>query len=144
MPLVKIQSAVTRTKTTLVACPLQLNSENCSSKRKNKKNSESSNSGYSVELTGLLLILIGFIGFGFGLVGSIIKKFAMFLSGIWWMLLLIFIIIIGLYMLIKRKAPKFISARLIGLYVVFGVILVASHFGFINNCKKFFFNLNEN
>lgn len=105
-------------------------------KRKSKKNSDAKASGYSVELTGLLLILIGFIGFGFGIVGSIIKKFAMFLVGIWWMLLLLFIILIGLYMLIKRKLPKFVSARLIGLYVVFGVILVASHFGFINNCEK--------
>ena len=61
-------------------------------KRKNKKNSEASTSGYSVELTGLLLILIGFIGFGFGVVGSLIKKFAMFLVGIWWMLLLFFVL----------------------------------------------------
>lgn len=104
-------------------------------KRKNKKNSESSTSGYSVELTGLLLILIGFIGFGFGFVGSLIKKFAMFLVGIWWMLLLLFVIVIGLYMLIKRKLPKFLSAKLVGLYVVFAVILVTSHFGFINNCE---------
>ncbi len=104
-------------------------------KRKSKKNSDAKASGYSVELTGLLLVLIGFIGFGFGIVGSLIKKFAMFLVGIWWMLLLLFVILIGLYMLIKRRLPKFISARLIGLYVVFGVILVASHFGFINNCE---------
>ena len=104
-------------------------------KRKSKKNSDAKASGYSVELTGLLLVLIGFIGFGFGIVGSLIKKFAMFLVGIWWMLLLLFVILIGLYMLIKRRLPKFISARLIGLYVVFGVILVASHFGFVNNCE---------
>ncbi len=104
-------------------------------KRKKTKDSESKVSGYSVELTGLILILIGFIGLGFGIVGSIIKKFAMFLTGIWWMILLIFLMFIGLYMLIKRKTPKFISAKLIGLYVVFAVILVASHYGFINNCK---------
>ncbi len=105
-------------------------------KRKKSKNNESNTSGYSVELTGLLLILIGFIGFGFGFVGSLIKKFAMFLVGIWWMLLLLFVIIIGLYMLIKRKTPKFVSAKLIGLYVIFGVILVTSHFGFVNNCES--------
>lgn len=102
-------------------------------KRKNKKNSDST-SGYSVELTGLLLILIGFIGFGFGLVGSFIKKFAMFLVGTWWMILLLFVIFLGLFMLIKRKLPKFMSARLIGLYVVFLIILIASHFGFVKSC----------
>ena len=107
-------------------------------KRKKSKKNESNNLGYSVELTGLLLILIGFIGFGFGFVGALIKKFAMFLVGIWWMILLILVIITGLYMLIKRKTPKFISAKLIGLYIVFAVILVTSHFGFINNCDSRF------
>ena len=46
---------------------------------KKKKQTESSSSfQYSTELTGLLLILIGIIGFGFGLVGEFIKKFAIF------------------------------------------------------------------
>ena len=39
-------------------------------------------------------------------------------------------------MLFKRKLPKFISSRLLGLYVVFIVILVASHFGFIEHAKS--------
>ena len=38
-------------------------------------------------------------------------------------------------MLFKRKLPRFLSQRLIGLYVIIIVILVASHFGFIENCK---------
>lgn len=105
-------------------------------KKKKSKASEKENFQYSVELTGLILILIGIIGFGFGPVGSIIKKFAMFLVGGWaWIFLLLFIMILGCYMLFKRKLPKFLSQRLIGLYVIIIVILVASHFGFIRECK---------
>lgn len=104
-------------------------------KKKKSKASEKESFQYSVELTGLILILIGIIGFGFGPVGSIIKKFAMFLVGGWaWIFLLLFIMILGCYMLFKRKLPKFLSQRLIGLYVIIIVILVASHFGFIREC----------
>lgn len=104
-------------------------------KKKNSKASEKENFQYSVELTGLILILIGIIGFGFGPVGSIIKKFCMFLVGGWaWIFLLIFILLLGAYMLFKRKLPKFLSQRLIGLYVIIIVVLIASHFGFIEKC----------
>ena len=97
-------------------------------KKKKTKNSETEKVGFSVELTGLILILIGIIG-------SIIKKFAMFLVGGWaWIFLLIFILILGIYMLVKRNLPKFLSQKLMGLYVIIIVVLVASHFGFIAKC----------
>ena len=99
---------------------------------KKKKTKDSGNSSsYSVELTGLILILIGVIGFGFGFIGSLLKKFAMFLAGTWWMIILITLIILGVYMLYKRKMPKFSDQKLIGLYIFFIIILVASHFEFL-------------
>lgn len=100
---------------------------------KKKKSKESNNSiGYSVELIGLILILIGIIGFGFGFIGSLIKKFAMFLAGTWWMIILIALIILGIYMLYKRKMPKFTNQKLIGIYIFIIILLVASHFEFLN------------
>lgn len=99
---------------------------------KKKKSKESNNQGMSVELTGLLLILIGIIGFGFGYVGMIIKEFAMFLLGSWWIVFVIYLLLVGLYMLFKRKMPKFFSSRLIGFYLIMVVILVASHFTFLD------------
>ena len=105
-------------------------------KKKKSKKDEETKLGVSVELTGLILILIGIIGFGFGPVGSIIKKFAMFLVGGWaWIFLLIFILGLGVYMLIKRSLPKFWSQRLVGLYILIIVVLVASHFEFIKECQ---------
>lgn len=100
-------------------------------KKKKASSENSKNFGYSVELTGLALILIGLIGFGFGPVGSIIKKFAMFLLGEWWPAILIFTLVIGFYMLIKRKLPNFFSARYVGFYLLIFVILVLSHLTFI-------------
>lgn len=99
---------------------------------KKKKKKDSNNNGYSVELTGLILILIGIIGFGFGIVGNLIKQFAMFLAGIWWFIILSILIILGIYMLYKRKMPKFSDQKLIGIYIFIIILLVASHFEFIN------------
>ena len=105
--------------------------------KKKKTSSENSKStGYSVELTGLVLILIGLIGFGFGPVGALIKKFAMFLMGEWWPFILIFVLICGFYMLIKRKLPNFFSARYIGFYLLVIVILTISHLTFATMVEK--------
>ena len=99
-------------------------------KKKKRKNTES-NFMQSAELSGLLLLLIGIIGFGFGWIGSLIKQFAMFLVGEWWMVILFAIIILGLYMLLKRKNPKYFTPRLIGFYLIILVILAASHYNFV-------------
>ena len=105
-------------------------------KKKKSKTADASNVKFSAELTGLLLILIGLVGFGFGPVGSFIKKFAMFLVGGWaWIFLLIFLLFLGFYVLFKRKLPKFFTQRLVGFYVIVTIILVASHFGFIEKCN---------
>ena len=79
----------------------------------------------------LALVLIGLIGFGFGIVGAFIKKFAMFLVGEWWPIILGLLIFLGLMMLINRKLPKFFSPKLVGFYIIFAVILVLSHYTFI-------------
>ena len=100
--------------------------------KKKKKKDSNDNFGYSVELIGLILILIGIIGLGFGFIGSFIKKFAMFLAGTWWLIILIFLIILGIYMLYKRKMPKFFTQKLVGIYILFIIILVISHFQFLN------------
>ena len=47
-------------------------------KRKTSKKQEKKEVSYSVELIGILLILIGIIGFGFGPVGLLIKKFVLY------------------------------------------------------------------
>lgn len=104
-------------------------------KKKKSKASEPKGFQYSVELTGLVLVLIGIIGFGFGLVGSFIKKFAMFLVGEWWPIILIFIIYVGILMMFKRKLPNFFTSKLLGFYIILIVLLAASHYTYmtVNN-----------
>ncbi len=102
-------------------------------KKKTSKKQEKSEISYSVELIGLLLILIGIIGFGFGPVGLLIKKFAMFLMGEWWILVLGLLLYMGGYMLIMRKLPTFFSTRLVGLYILLIVLFTGAHFGYIKN-----------
>jgi len=99
---------------------------------KRKKSKQTNKEGMSVELTGLLLVLLGIIGLGFGYVGMIIKEFAMFLLGSWWIVFVIYLLLVGLFMLFKRKIPKFFSSRLIGFYLVMIVVLVASHLTFLD------------
>ena len=100
--------------------------------KKKKSKDSNNNPTYSVELVGLILILLGIIGFGFGFVGALLKRFAIFLAGSWWLLVLVFTIFLGVYMLYKRKMPKFASQKLIGIYIIIGIILIASHFEFLN------------
>ena len=114
--------------------------------KKKKSKDSNNNPTYSVELVGLILILLGIIGFGFGFVGALLKRFAIFLAGSWWLLVLILTIFLGIYMLYKRKMPKFASQKLIGIYIIIGIILVASHFEFLNlaNSPKDIFTVTYN
>lgn len=105
-------------------------------KRKKSKESKSSPT-YSVELTGLILILIGIIGMGFGIIGNFIKQFMMFLAGEFWFVILFGVLILGISMLFKRKLPKFFSSRLIGVYILFAIILVLGHFELLKKTNGF-------
>ena len=102
-------------------------------KKKTSKKDEKQEFNYSVELIGLLLIVIGIVGIGFGIVGAMVKKFAMFLVGEFWWAILALLLFMGFYMLIKRKLPNFFSSKLLGLYIFIIVILVMAHAGFIKD-----------
>ncbi len=103
-------------------------------KKKTSKKQEKTEFNYSPELIGIVLILMGIVGLGkFGIVGTFIKKFAMFLVGEWWFTVLLILLFMGMFMLIKRKLPNFLDSKLLGLYIIILVVLITAHFGFINN-----------
>lgn len=107
-------------------------------KKKKRKSDTEKKPKLSVEFIGLILILIGIIGIGvFGLVGSFIKQFAIFLVGTYCNVLILAVIFLGLYFLIKRKNPKFYSMRFIGIYVLFLSILGLSHMKFVEKGLNF-------
>ncbi len=103
-------------------------------KKKTSKKQEKKEFNYSPELIGIVLIIIGLIGLGkFGIVGTLVKQFAMFLVGEWWFTILFLLLFLGFYMIFKRKLPSFFDSKLLGVYVLILVVLVTAHFGFINN-----------
>ncbi|MBR4231449.1 MAG: DUF87 domain-containing protein [Bacilli bacterium] len=105
---------------------------------KRKKSKESSSSfSYSIELTGIILLLIGIIGMGFGPIGKFVKEFAIFLAGEFYFIVLIFLMILGIHMLFKRKMPKFFSPKLIGIYLIIIVVLTLAHLNFLKQTSDF-------
>lgn len=109
--------------------------------KKKKRNEEKKpNRGYQVELTGLLLILIAIIGFGqFGIVGELITSFSAFLVGTWYNILMVVLLVVGIYMMVKREKPDFFTSKLFGLYIFAIGILIFSHIGYVqqNQLKGF-------
>ena len=89
---------------------------------------------FSKELQGVLLIVLALIGLGsYGIIGDIVKKFAVFMFGSWYQLLLISALIIGLYFIINRKTANLLSARLIGVYTIIVALLIFSHINYIED-----------
>lgn len=105
-------------------------------KKKVRKEEPKKGFQYTKELEGLFLILFGIVGFGnFGIVGNIIKKFSIFMFGNWYIILLVLSFILGAYLIIKRKSPNYLSARLIGVYTVLIAILLYSHLGYVESAN---------
>ena len=106
-------------------------------KKKTKKTTKKESNNYSVELIGILLIIIAIIGIipGTGIVGNFISNFSAFLVGTWYNVLLILVMIIGAYMIVKRAKPDFFTSKLIGLYIFIIGILVLSHLPYIEEGK---------
>lgn len=106
-------------------------------KRKKSKSSSDKSIKVSVEIVGLIFILIGIIGLGkFGPVGKIIKDFAIFLFGTSYNLLILMILLLGIYMLFKRRIPKFFTSRLIGMYILIIAWLSLSHMNYVETNTK--------
>ena len=96
--------------------------------RKQKKEQPS----YSIELKGIVLILIMIIGCcPFGVTADVIKGFAGFLAGGWYILPLLATGTAGIYMMVKRERPDFLTSRLVGLYVLALGVLILSHTEYI-------------
>jgi len=104
-------------------------------KRKKRKEEKSKKFPYTNELYGIILILLAVLGIGMnkplGLVGQLSRAFATFLVGSWDLVLLVACFIVGGYLLLKRSCPKFLSSRLIGVYILAIGILVFSHLSYV-------------
>ena len=105
-------------------------------KKKKRKDSNKKNTGYKIELKGIFLLLFAIIGCcPFGIIADVIKGFSSFLVGVWWALFLVFIGICGIYMIVKRETPDYLSGKYIGLYIIIFSVLALTHAGYVKSIE---------
>ena len=102
-------------------------------KKKQKKEKEKFE--YSNEIIGVLFVLLAVIGMlGYGVAGNFIRSFSVFLVGVAYFPLLIAFLCLGLYLIVKRKTPTFVSRMSIGFYLIIMAVLTLIHMEYV---KKF-------
>lgn len=100
-------------------------------KKKNKKE-EKKKFEYSNEVIGIILILSSIIGIGaYGPAGNFIRSFAVFLVGNIYIFLLLGILVLGGYLILKRKMPDFSNLRWIGFYIILISFLILLHMKYV-------------
>ena len=112
-------------------------------KRKRRKQKEFK---FPIEITGILLIVIGIIGFlGYkaNILGTIFKGFAMFLMGSFEFVFLALLILIGTYMLIKREKPKYLTAKVIGAALFIIGVLSLAHLNYLGENNSIMSTMKE-
>ena len=101
-------------------------------KKKKKKDDGKKKFEYSNEVIGIILILASIIGIGaYGPAGNFIRAFAIFLVGNIYIFLLMGLLLLGGYLILKRKMPDFSSLRWIGFYIIVISFLVLLHVKYI-------------
>ncbi|MBQ8192892.1 MAG: cell division protein FtsK [Bacilli bacterium] len=103
-------------------------------KKKQKKDEEKKKFEYSNEVIGIILILASIIGIGaYGPAGNFIRSFAIFLVGNIYIFLLVGVLILGGYLIVKRKSPNFSNLRWIGFYIITISFLILLHVKYITH-----------
>jgi len=100
-------------------------------KKKQKKEKEKFE--YSNEIIGVLFVLLAVIGMlGYGVAGNFIRSFSVFLVGVAYFPLLVAFLVLGLYLIVKRKSPQFISRKSIGFSLIVMAILTLIHMEYVD------------
>ena len=100
--------------------------------KKKTKKEEKRKFEYTNEVVGIIMILASIIGIGgYGPAGNFIRAFSIFLVGNIYIFLLAFILIMGAYIIVKRKTPDFLGLRWIGLYILVVSFLILLHLRYI-------------
>ena len=104
--------------------------------KKKKKKESPKKFEYSIELYGILLILIGVLGLcGYGPCGKLICAFFAFLFGSLYIVPLIGIIALGIYIIFNKEYPFFFNSKLLGVYIVLAGVLMVMHLSYMENIK---------
>ncbi|NEU29314.1 DNA translocase FtsK [bacterium LRH843] len=101
--------------------------------RRKKKRKTEWKSQLTYELIGLGLLVIAVVTLArLGTVGETFVRLFRFFLGEWFAVMAIGLLFAALYIMIKRKEPKFWSRRMAGLYVIILSFVLFSHVGLFN------------
>ena len=102
--------------------------------KKKKRKETKKKFEYQVELYGIFYILLGILGIcGYGPCGEFICACFAFLFGCLYLVFLIGIILMGLYIIIKKEYPDFWNTKLVGFYILIIGILMLLHMSYVND-----------
>ena len=102
--------------------------------KKKKRNEDVEPSEFVIQLKGIFLFIIAVIGLcPFGIVAKLIKGFACFLFGSLWAPFLLYIGIVGVYTMVKRKYPKVFGVKTVGVIVILIGLLSVLHMRYITD-----------
>ena len=106
-------------------------------RKRRKQKDESVISTHKYEIIGVVLVLLSILGIGkYGMVGKLMSSFSVFLIGVGYVVLMVFALILGGYMIIKQDKPNFFSSKLIGIYILTIGTLVLCHMEYIINYQN--------
>ncbi|WP_298536939.1 hypothetical protein [uncultured Methanobrevibacter sp.] len=81
-------------------------------KKKQKKDKNKNKFEYNNEIVGVIIILLGIIGIlGTGIIGNIIRSFAIFLVGTVYLALLVLLIVVGIFLILKKAVLFFMFEK---------------------------------
>lgn len=109
-------------------------------KKGNRRKPKQNKKQFKLELIGLLFIFLSIFGSGASLISDgfiprLLEHIFRFLFGIWYFIASIILLVVGVYLVIKRKQPTIFTKRTIGLGIAFLGILLFTH---INMFEKLY------
>lgn len=102
------------------------------SKKKKRQKSKKPKKQFKLELIGFLLIFLAIFGSGASLISDgfvprLLENSFRFLFGMWYFIASIVLLIIGIFLVIKRKQPNFFTKRKLGIVITFLGVLLFTH-----------------
>ena len=102
-------------------------------RKKRKQEIEEPKFQLPIEVHGVIYIILAVLAFlpGHGLIGRLVKCLGIFLFGSVYIVLPIILLIVGLFIIIKKCYPNFLDKKLIGFYIALIGFLVMAHSSFV-------------
>ena len=113
-------------------------------KKKRKQEVEEKKFQLPIEVQGIIFIILAVLAFlpGNGLIGRLVRSFGTFLFGTIYIVLPLLLLVVGAFIIIKKRYPNFLDKKLIGFYIALMGFLVMSHSKFVElndgNAKMIF------